>query len=91
MILQKELEFRGIPLKHIEMYLQELGGVRSSDSLPILYHGQKWSVTIVSEEEISFTSVFKVNAIKMIFKAETDEVLEDVIRKYRKKTFRAGG
>lgn len=87
----KELEFRGIPLLHLGMYLEELGGVRSNVSFPICYSGDKWIAEILSEEEIAFTAVFKVNAVHIRFKAENNEILEELIKKYRKKTFRAGG
>jgi hypothetical protein len=89
--LKKELEFRGIPFRQIEMYLQELGCKRMTESLPIIYKGESWGASIISEEEISFTAVFKVNAIKILFNAENQEILEVMIKKFRKKTFRAGG
>ncbi|WP_071393912.1 hypothetical protein [Bacillus tuaregi] len=87
----KELEFRGIPLQHLGMYLEELGGEKASDSFPILYHGQKWSAFILREEEMAFTAVFKVNAVHIRFTADNKEILDELIQKYRKKTFRAGG
>lgn len=89
--MQKELEFRGIPFQHIELYLQELGGKRITDSLPIIYKGESWSASIISEDEISFTSVFKVNAIKIVFQAENEGRFVEMLKKFRQKTFRAGG
>lgn len=87
----KELEFRGIPLRHLGMYLEELGAKKGSDSFPISYHGENWRAEILCEEEIAFTAVFKVNAVHIRFMAENHEILDGVINQYRKKTFRAGG
>ncbi|WP_428911383.1 hypothetical protein [Niallia sp. Krafla_26] len=89
--MQKELEFRGIPFTQLALYLEELGGSKVTESMPIIYKDRDWSATILSEEEISFTSVFKVNSIKILFKAEDEETLNEILKKYRKKTFRAGG
>ncbi|WP_338449039.1 hypothetical protein R4Z09_22920 [Niallia oryzisoli] len=87
----KDLEFRGIPLHHLGMYFEELGGRKDSDSFPISYYGENWSAEILCEEEIAFTAAFKVNAVHIRFMAENLEILEWVINNYRKKTFRAGG
>jgi len=87
----KELEFRGIPLRHLSMYLEELGGETSSHSFPFCYRGEKWIAEILSEEEIAFTAAFKVNAVHIRFQADNNEILEELIIKFRKKTFRAGG
>ncbi|KAA9027562.1 hypothetical protein [Niallia endozanthoxylica] len=87
----KELEFRGISLRHLGMYLEELGGEKSNHSFPVCYNGGNWKAEILSEEEIAFTAVFKVNAVHIRFQAENNEILEELIIKFRKKTFRAGG
>jgi hypothetical protein len=90
-IQTKELEFRGIPLEHLGMYFQELGGEKITDSFPFIYRAEDWSAHILNQEEITFTAVFKVNAVHIRFIAENEEMLEKVIKGYRMKTFRAGG
>lgn len=87
----KELEFRGIPLDHLKMYFQELGGEQATDLFPFIYNGDGWSAHILREEEIAFTTVFKVNAVKIRFIAKNEETLEEILKRYRRKTFRAGG
>lgn len=88
---KRELEFRGIPLKHLEMYLEELGAEKMTNTFPFIYQGDEWFAHILSEEELAFTKVFKVNAVFMQFFADHEEVLEEIIKKYRFKTTRTGG
>jgi hypothetical protein len=88
---EKVLEFRGIHIDHLKMYLEEIGGKRLSDSFPYQFQGDRWGASILKEQEISFTAAFKVNAVFIRFKAEDEKILEDVLKKYRLKTFRAGG
>ncbi len=85
------LEFRGIRLQVLGGYLEELGGNRKTNSFPFVYEGDGWSAQILREEEITFTAVFKVNAVHIRFFAENDKVLEELIKKYRYKTIRVGG
>ncbi|OCA88092.1 hypothetical protein A8F94_09745 [Bacillus sp. FJAT-27225] len=85
------LEFRGINLNHLGMYFEELGAVRKTDSMPLVYDAGDWSGEILSEQELSFTKTFKVNAVHIRFKAETEDVLTELIKNYRYKTTRVGG
>lgn len=87
----KKLEFRGISLSYLSMYLKELGGEQHTHSFPFLFKGSGWSAEILKEETITFTPSFKVNAVHMHFYADSDEILEQVIKRYRYKTTRAGG
>lgn len=86
-----QLEFRGINLQHLGMYFEELGGKRITDSFPFIYTGEDWSAHILGEEEIIFTTVFKVNAVYIRFVADDEEVLKELIKNYRYKTTRIGG
>lgn len=88
---ERELEFRGIKREHLGVYFDELGGVQKTNSFPFIYEGVAWSAHILSEEELAFTSVFKVNAIYIRFTAENEETLEALIKNYRYKTTRIGG
>lgn len=92
------LEFRGINLDHLGMYFEELGAIRKTEgpisikeALPVLYEADGWSSEILSDEEIAFTSIFKINAVKIRFYAESDEALAGLIKNYRYKTTRIGG
>jgi hypothetical protein len=93
MVSNKELEIRGIPLAQLRQYLIDLGGrlVKDCDSFPIVYEGDGWKGELLSEDELMFTSVFRVNAVKISFSAVSEEQLEGLIKNYRYKTFRVGG
>ncbi|WP_042455216.1 hypothetical protein [Neobacillus dielmonensis] len=88
---QKLLEFRGIKLGHLGMYFEELGAERITDEFPFVYSAENWIGEILSEQEISFTSSFKVNTVTVRFQAENQEKLEELIKNYRYKTTRIGG
>lgn len=89
----KILEFRGINRNHLGMYFEELGAVRQTDSTPFpqIYKADHWSGEILSEEELSFSTIFKVNAVMVRFTAEREQKLDELIRNYRYKTTRIGG
>lgn len=89
--MEKVLEFRGIHIEHLMMYLEEMGGKRVSNSFPYKFQGDHWNACVLKEQEIAFTAAFKVNAVFIHFSAVNEKVLEDVLKKYRIKTFRAGG
>lgn len=90
-MVQTELEFRGIHLEHLLDYFKELGGFQKTTQFPILFQGTNWESSILYEEEIKITSSFFVNAVHILFKAETEEILETLLKDYRKKTTRVGG
>ncbi|XJZ28148.1 hypothetical protein ACF5W4_04945 [Bacillota bacterium Lsc_1132] len=88
----KVLEFRGIPLHHLGMYFEELGAEKTAaNSLPHCYESSGWSAEILSEELITFTPNFKINAVKIRFDAENEETLQELIKNFRYKTTRVGG
>jgi hypothetical protein len=86
-----DLEFRGISIKHLGMYFEEIGGVLVTETFPYIYKANGWSGEILSESEITFTAVFKVNTVQVRFIAEDEESLNELIKKYRYKTTRIGG
>lgn len=90
-MVSRDLEFRGINLAHLGTYFEELGGQSVTDSFPYIYEGRGWRGEVLSEDELSFTSVFKVNAVFIRFIAENEEILEQLIKNYRFKTTRVGG
>ncbi|MEH7301775.1 hypothetical protein [Neobacillus drentensis] len=87
----KDLEFRGINRKHLGMYFEELGATLVTDTFPYTYKAEEWSGQILAEEEIAFTSVFKVNSVQIRFIANNENELEELIKNYRYKTTRIGG
>jgi hypothetical protein len=90
-MVETVLEFRGININHLRMYFQELGANQVTDAFPFIFEGEGWSGQILAEEEIAFTSIFKVNAVKVCFMAEEEDILKRVIKDYRYKTTRIGG
>ncbi|WP_019122298.1 hypothetical protein [Brevibacillus massiliensis] len=87
----KNLEIRGIPLSQLIIYLRELGGEQLTDPFPVLIKGDKWQAELLRQEEAAITSRFRVNAVFLVFKAPCEEVLDDVVARFRKKTIRVGG
>lgn len=87
----RDLEFRGIRIEHLGMYFEELGAEPVTDKFPYIYEAVNWSGHILSEEEISFTSSFKVNTVNVRFSAKDAQTLDELIKNYRYKTTRIGG
>jgi hypothetical protein len=90
-MLKQELEFRGINLKHLGMYFEELGGKPITNQFPYIYKSDNWCGEIVGEDELSITSTFKVNTVHVRFYASDEETLKELIKNYRVKTRRIGG
>ena len=90
-MVSKQLEFRGISLSHLGMYFEELGAEKVTDTFPYLFKAINWRAEIQSEDVITITSNFKVNRIMILFTAESEEILAQVIKNYRYKTTRVGG
>jgi hypothetical protein len=88
---EKQLEFRGINLHELMSYIKDIGGLQKTNSFPYVFKGADWSIEIVEERAIKITSTFEVNAVFIKFSADTEEMVEELIKQYRKKTFRAGG
>lgn len=85
------LEFRGIPLRHLLMYLEELGGKQCTRQLPFVFQGDGWQAVLLREEIVAITSRFHVNAVFIRFSAGSEETLQRVVSAFRKKTLRVGG
>lgn len=88
---KQELEFRGINRKHLGMYFEELGGKQITNEFPFVFQSEDWFGEILSEEELSITSTFKVNCVYIRFNATDDLTLEQLIKNFRVKTRRIGG
>ncbi|WP_066068469.1 hypothetical protein [Neobacillus soli] len=90
-MIVRDLEFRGISRQHLGMYFEELGAKQETNTFPYIFAAEDWSGQILSEEEISFTSSFKVNTVQVRFSADSGNRLEELIKNYRYKTTRIGG
>jgi hypothetical protein len=90
-LVSRELEFRGINRKYLGMYFEELGGNQITDFFPIIFEHINWRAEILNEEQISLTSIIKVNQIHIRFHAKDEDTLQELIKNYRYKTTRIGG
>lgn len=88
-MFEKQLEIRGISQNEIIKYLIQLGAI-ANDEAKNHYHGQGWS-SIVSEEESFRMFQSDIPKVSIVFFSTDEDTLNDVITKFRKKTFRAGG
>lgn len=84
------LEFRGINISHLKQYFIELGGQPSKEN-DNRFIGDGWYGEILSEGEVMFTPVFKVNTVIILFTAENKDDLKSHLKNYRYKTTRVGG
>lgn len=91
MKISRQLEFRGIRIEHLIDYFKELNGTQITNEFPIMIQGNLWKASIINEAEVKITSTFIVNAVHIDFSAETVELLEELIKCFRKKTTRIGG
>jgi hypothetical protein len=89
--MQKQLEFRGIHLTQLIDYINELGGEQISSEFPMHFTGPSWKIEISKEEMLEITSRFHVNAVFILFTAQTEDELAELIASFRKKTTRVGG
>jgi predicted ATP-grasp superfamily ATP-dependent carboligase len=90
-MVSRQLEFRGISVPYLSMYFEELGARKLTETFPIDFEGSSWKAQIISEKTIQFTANFKVNAVQILFAAENDDLLEQLLKNYRYKTIRVGG
>ena len=90
-MIDRILEFRGINRDHLGMYFEELGGRLVTDSFPFVYEAEGWRAEILSENELTFTKTWIVNAVHIRFAAENQAGLDQLIKNYRYKTTRVGG
>lgn len=91
MTVEQTLEFRGIRLEHLINYLTELAAIQETFEPPYVFQGSGWKADILREDQVQITSRFVINAVFIRFEASTEEGLQEVIKAYRMKTYRAGG
>lgn len=89
--MMEELEFRGIHRKDIIIYFQEMGGTVSEDRDDVIsVHHDDWKAEIQPETSFIFMHS-EIPVVKLSVEGSTAEVHQDVLKKLRLKTFRAGG
>ena len=79
-------EMRGIPYFLLKEYLQEMGGTLIEENF---IQGDGWSVCLERMEPFRLGSL-EVGQTRLTVEME-DQVADDFIERFQKKTFRAGG
>jgi hypothetical protein len=79
-------EMRGIPYFLLKEYLQEMGGTLIEENF---IQGEGWSVRLERMEPFRLFSL-SVGQTRLTVEME-DQVADDFIEQFRKKTLRAGG
>ncbi|HKJ37181.1 MAG TPA: DUF1952 domain-containing protein [Anaerolineales bacterium] len=79
-------EMRGIPNYLLKEYLQELGGTLIGEDL---IKGDGWSVKVEKMEPFKLFSL-TVGQSRLTMELE-DDVADDFLERFKKKTLRAGG
>lgn len=91
MITNENLEIRGINRSELVAYLKELGGKQVSDEENVvMIKSGDWSCQVEPEEIFTFMHS-DLPKVHLEFYSENKETLAEVLRKFRLKTFRAGG
>jgi hypothetical protein len=90
MMAQKMLEIRGISRADLVRYLIQLKGKAIEDQTQDTFAGTGWCCTLSQEESFIFLQS-KIPKVFVTFTAEESETLEQIIKDFRLKTFRAGG
>lgn len=84
------MEIRGVHRKYLVQYLIELNSVAEDGKLQSSFIGNGWTCTLSQEEYFTFLQS-QVPSVFVTFKAEDSEILDEIVHKFRFKTFRAGG
>lgn len=71
-------------------YLNELNGAAEDGKPQSSFTGNGWTCTLSQEEYFTFLQS-QVPIVRVTFKAEDSEILDEIVRKFRFKTIRAGG
>ncbi|MET3288978.1 UNVERIFIED_CONTAM: hypothetical protein ABID98_001548 [Brevibacillus sp. OAP136] len=91
-MIEQTLELRGIPLPHLITYLIECGGRKPSDeTLPATVEAEGWLAEILREETVTITKRFHVNAVFISFQADDEEILTNLLARFKVKVIRVGG
>jgi hypothetical protein len=86
-MIEEKIEIRGISRREIITYLIQLGAVTDNNHLFI---GDDW-FCYVADEDTFHMFQSQIPKIELIFRSEDHELLMNILKNFRKKTFRAGG
>jgi hypothetical protein len=89
-MIQETLEIRGINRDDLITYLIQLKGEIVENQTSTTFSGNGWSCTL-SEEEYFLFLQSNVPKVFVTFSAKESQTLEQIIKDFRRKTFRAGG
>ncbi|MEB3101376.1 hypothetical protein [Ferviditalea candida] len=89
-ITKKTLEIRGIYRKYLVHYLIELDGAKENSTPQLSFTGNGWTCTLSQEEYFTFLQS-QVPIVNVTLQAGNSEILDEIVRKFRFKTIRAGG
>ncbi|SER47279.1 hypothetical protein [Salipaludibacillus aurantiacus] len=91
MTVTETLENRGIPQKELISYLTQLGGIASKveNGRAVVRH-KNWLCVLISKPPVMFMHS-EIPVVIVKFEAEKEQELEKILKKFRLKTFRAGG
>ncbi|OLO27322.1 hypothetical protein BTR23_20585 [Alkalihalophilus pseudofirmus] len=87
---KEKLEIRGIHRQNILEYLRQLGGKGKLELEEDVFTTEQWKC-IVSPEKFIRMFQSDIPIVFVTFYSEEEEALTVVLRRFRLKTFRAGG
>ncbi|WP_096188526.1 hypothetical protein [Evansella halocellulosilytica] len=90
-MVRKELEIRGIHRKELIRYLQQLGGTTGNkgEVIAAVTH-EKWACHLSDQTTFRFLQS-DIPKVIVTFTANDQDILNEIVATFRKKTFRAGG
>jgi hypothetical protein len=89
-MIEKTLEIRGINRDDLITYLIQLKGNLIDNEIQTTISGKGWRCTLSEEEHFLFLQS-NIPKVFVTFSAADSQVLEQIIKDFRLKTFRAGG
>jgi hypothetical protein len=86
-MVERERSYRGISARAAIGYLERVGG-EQVDKRAV--DGDDWAAEL-SEDTVSIGPTLELTEVTVVFRSESEEVLEPVIEKFSQKAIRAGG
>ncbi|MCT8138778.1 hypothetical protein H1D32_14260 [Anaerobacillus sp. CMMVII] len=86
-MVEEKLEIRGISRKELIIYLLQLGAIESDNHL---YRANNWTCYISDEDRFHMFQSW-IPRVELVFSSTDLDSLKEVLKNFRKKTFRAGG
>jgi hypothetical protein len=89
-MIEETLEIRGINREDLITYLIQLKGNLIDSETQVTFSGKGWACTLSEEEHFLFLQS-NIPKVFVTFSATDSQALEQIIKDFRLKTFRAGG